>query len=56
MKPKSELIAGATVIRWPEGVAALTGVSTETLQRGRARGDVPKLCAISERNLEVIRK
>ena len=54
MKPESGGMAAhlsAPVVPWPDGVADATGVSTETLQRGRARGDAPKLYAISERNL-----
>ncbi len=53
MKPNPE--AGAplalAIVPWPEGVAQATGLSTMTLQRGRAAGDAPKLYAISERNL-----
>lgn len=39
------------IVPWPDGVAALTGISTVTLQRQRAAGDAPRLYAVSERNL-----
>lgn len=42
---------GAGIVQWPEGAAALTGISALTLQRKRSQGDAPQLYAVSERAL-----
>lgn len=41
----------AGIVPWPDGAAAATGISAPTLQRQRARGDAPKLYAVTERAL-----
>lgn len=42
---------GVGIVPWPEGVSAATGLSSQTLQRGRSQGDAPQLYAVSERAL-----
>ena len=54
MKPKTDQARQpqeAGIVRWPEGAAALTGISAPTLQRKRSQGDAPQLYAVSERAL-----
>jgi len=49
--PNAGADQGPVIYPWPEGVAQVTGLSAPTLQRMRARGDAPRLYAVSERNL-----
>lgn len=39
------------IVIWPEGVAKLAGLSAPALNRERARGNHPKLYAVTERCL-----
>jgi hypothetical protein len=43
------------IITWPEGVAAICGVGEVTLKRDQARGNHPKLYAVTTRNLVTTR-
>lgn len=54
MEPKSthrRTTPGVGIVPWPEGAAAATGMSAQTLQRMRSQGDAPQLYAVSERAL-----
>ena len=44
------------IIRWPEGVAAVLDISTQTLQNRRADGDCPRLYAPTPRVLVTTEK
>ena len=43
------------IIVWPEGVAEICGVGVPTLRRDQARGNHPKLYAITTRNIVTTR-
>ena len=54
MEPKPPLRRtpqGVGIVPWPEGAAAVTGLSAPTLQRMRGQGDAPRLYAVTERAL-----
>ncbi len=50
-KVNSPTSSPLAIYTWPEGVAEAIGLSAPTLQRGRAKGDAPRLYAITERKL-----